>query len=524
MCCPAGVLSFFDDGKCSVQMRYNRLQGRHEILQQILEMVTRRPRSEADVTANTVTMVTGGSSFSVTTAQVGSSPAPSPVSPATVRPRPETAPELKPNPAPVPLAEQLADQGMTPIQALRRSVLSCLLWEDEFYESGESIAARISQIAALVPTDQLAALAVEARSKFHLRHVSLLLLVELARRGGRVVGETIAATLQRADEPAEFLALYWKDGKRPLAKQVKLGLAAALRKFDAYQLAKYNRDGQVRLRDVLFMTHAKPADEAQAALWKQLAENTLPTPDTWEVELSAGKDKRETFTRLLQEKKLGYLALLRNLRNMTVAGVDESLIRDALTARQGAHRVLPFRYIAAARACPQLEPAIDAALLASLAETRPLLGRTIVLVDVSGSMDSPLSTKSDLTRMDAAAALASVIQGDLRVFSFSWEVVEVPPRRGMAGVDAVIKSQHHGGTNLADAVNQINQMPHDRLIVITDEQATDGRVPAPVARHAYMINVASYRNGVGYGQWTHLDGFSEGVIRWIHEYEANRPV
>ncbi len=402
---------------------------------------------------------------------------------------------------------------------LRRSVLSCLLWEDEFYESGESIAARIQRLAAKVETGELAELAVEARTVHHLRHVPLLLLVELARRGGRIVSETIKRTLLRADEPAEFLTLYWKDGKRPLSKQVKIGLAAALRKFDAYQLAKYNRDGKVRLRDVLFMTHAKPADDAQAQLWKQLAENTLPTPDTWEVELSAGKDKRETFTRLLQEKKLGYLALLRNLRNMTDAGVDERLIREALLARQGAQRVLPFRYIAAARACPRLEPAIDGALLASLAEARPLPGRTIVLVDVSGSMDSKLSARSDLTRMDAAAALASLIQGDVRVFSFSNNVVEVPPRRGMAGVDAVIRSQYHGGTELARAVAEINKLPHDRLIVITDEQADDGLVPPPTAPLAYMINVASYRYGVGYGKWTHLDGFSEGVIRWIHTFE-----
>lgn len=91
-----------------------------------------------------------------------------------------------------------------------------------------------------------------------------------------------------------------------------------------------------------------------------------------------------------------------------------------------------------------------------------------------------------------------------------------------AGVDALIRSQPHVGTALAQAVATINaKIPHDRLIVITDEQATDGRVPDPVAKNAYMANVSSNKNGVGYGKWRHIDGFSEGVIRWMHEVERD---
>lgn len=406
-----------------------------------------------------------------------------------------------------------------PIQQLRRSVLSCLLWESEFYEDGQSIADRIVETAAKVTTDQLAALAIEARTVHNLRHVSLLLLCELAKRGGRIVGDTIMQVIQRADEPAEFLTLYWRNGKRPIAKQVKLGLARAIRKFDAYQLAKYNRDKAIKLRDVLFLVHARPKDDEQAGLWKRLADGTLESPDTWEVALSAGADKKATWERLLREGQLGYLALLRNLRNMTQVGVEPTLVRDAIIARSGAKRVLPFRYVAAARACPQMEPALDQALSEAISELTPLSGCTIVLVDVSGSMAEKLSSKSDLTRMDAAAALASIINGDVRVFSFSYQLVECPPRRGMAGVDAILRSQQHGGTALAQAVAAVNTLPHDRLIVITDEQATDGRVPDPVAPLAYMVNVASAKNGVGYGRWRHLDGFSESIVRWIHAVE-----
>ena len=404
---------------------------------------------------------------------------------------------------------------------LRRSVLSCLLWEAEFYEDGESIADRIETAARAVTLEELAALSAEARSSFNLRHVSLLLLTVLIKRGSgkAIVGETIAQTIQRADELTELLAIYWKDKRCPLSAQMKRGLAGAFRKFDAYQLAKYDRANAVRLRDVLFLSHAKPKDAEQAALWKQLAAGELPTPDTWETELSAGKDKRAVWERLLGEGRLGYLALLRNLRNMVKVDVPTDLIRTALLARKGAERVLPFRYVAAARAVPQLEPVLDQALVASLAGATPLPGRTIVLVDVSGSMNEKLSGKSDLTRMDAAATLASVIPGELRVFTFSDRVVEVPPRRGMAGVAAIVSSQRHSGTQLGMAVEHVNGLPHDRLIVITDEQSHDA-VEGPKTKHGYMLNVASYQNGVGFGPWVRINGFSEQVIRFLAAYEA----
>jgi hypothetical protein len=410
---------------------------------------------------------------------------------------------------------------LTAEQQLRRSVLSCLLWEDEFYEDGLAIADRIAALASAVAPQVTADLAIEARETFKLRHAPLMLLCALTRTGSGtpLVAQTIERVIQRADEITEFLALYWRHGRRPLSKQTKKGLAAAFGKFDAYQLAKYDREGPVKLRDVLFLVHAKPKDEAQAALWKQVADRTLTAPDTWEVALSGGADKRETFQRLLAEKKLGYLALLRNLRNMDQAGVDEALVKDAILARRGAERVLPFRYVAAARAAPRFEPWLDQALAETVLEGAVFDGRTIILVDVSGSMDARLSARSDLTRMDAAATLASIVPGEVRVFTFSNAVKEVPPRRGMAGVDVVIRSQPHGGTELGQAIEKINALAHDRLIVVTDELSHD-RVPAPKAAKAYMVNVASARNGVGYGpNWVHVDGFSEAVLGFIREHE-----
>lgn len=409
---------------------------------------------------------------------------------------------------------------LKPIEALRRSVLSCLLWEDEFYEDGKKIADRIAETAAIVKPAELAALAIEARKVFNLRHVPLLLLDTLSRTGPELTADTVARVVSRADEMAELLAIYWRNGHKGVPRQMRKGLALALLKFDEYQLAKYDRDGAVKLRDVLRVVRPKPKSDEQSALFKKIKDRALQTPDTWEVALSGGADKKEVFERLIREGNLGYLALLRNLRNMITAGIDLSLIGEAIVARKGgAQRVFPFRYVAAARAAPMLEPAIDRALLAAIAELPPLSGRTAILIDVSGSMDYKLSAKSDMTRLDAAAALGAIATGDIRLFTFSNSVVEVPARRGMPGVDAIIRSQQHGGTYLGQAITALTRdVKVDRLIVITDEQSHD-RVPEPEAKRAYMINVASNRNGVGYGRWTHIDGFSEGVLRFIHEME-----
>jgi 60 kDa SS-A/Ro ribonucleoprotein len=412
--------------------------------------------------------------------------------------------------------------GLSDEKMLRRSVLSCMLWEGEFYEDGQSIAARIAATAEKVNPAVLAGIAVEAREVFNLRHAPLLLLEVLSRtgKGDKLVADTVVRVVQRADELGELVALHHKMGaKKMIPAQMRKGLARAFAKFDAYALAKYDRDSAVKLRDVLRLVRPTPKDAEQSALWKGVKDRTVQAPDTWEVALSSGADKKETFERLLRDGKLGYLALLRNLRNMAQAGVDEGLVRQAIVARKGgAHRVLPFRYVAAARAAPRFEPSIDQALLAAIADMRPLPGRTVVLIDVSGSMDHRLSTKSDMKRMDAAAALGAIVPGDIRLFTFSNGLVEVPPRRGMAGVDAIVRSQPHGGTELGAALAQIYKLAHDRLIVVTDEQSHD-RVPDPVAARSYMINVASYKNGVGYGRWTHIDGFSEAVIRFITEAE-----
>ena len=420
--------------------------------------------------------------------------------------------------------------AMTDEQALRRSVMACLLWEREFYEDGVTIADRIRALVPRVEAATVAALAVEARTKMKLRHVPLLLVREMARYSTHraLVAETLAAVIQRADELAEFVAIYWASpgktgGKAPLSAQVKKGLAAAFVKFDEYALAKYDRANAVRLRDVLFLCHAKPLSAAQGEVWKRLIAGELAVPDTWEVALSAasGLSKQERWGRLLVERRLGALALLRNLRNLKEAGVGEELVLTALDAMR-TDRVLPFRFLAAARYAPQWEEGLERAMFRSLTDVARLAGRTVLLVDVSGSMVARLSQKSEMLRTDAAYGLAVLLREvceRVAVYTFSESAVLVAPRRGFALRDAMEGSQRHGGTNLGRALAQVEAVEsYDRVVVITDEQSHD-RVPAPQGR-GYMINVASARNGVGYGKWTHIDGWSDAVFEYIREQPA----
>jgi hypothetical protein len=432
---------------------------------------------------------------------------------------------------------------------LRRTLMTCLLFEDTFYENGKSMATRIEELVKLCTFEELHQLVLDSREKMKLRHAPLLVLrAMLPLHKGRPMGDLIFRTVQRPDELGELLALYWaKQPKAPLANQLKIGLARALKKFSEFELAKWNRDAAVRLRDVLFLTHARPRHipdhggaVKQPAINRPgyqrgkvlrhpgttldlLAKDALPVPETWEVALSSGADKRAVFTTLLLEQKLGALALLRNLRNMIEAGVDEDLIRTGLES-MNTERVLPFRFITAAKYVPRLEDALEQAMFRCLDGAPHFAGNTALLVDHSGSMDAKVSGKSALNRLDAACAVAMLLREVCargRVFAFSTHTVEVPPRRGFALAQAVRGCMPNGGTALRQAVDFVyHQYPEcDRLIVITDEQSQDH--PAQPQGRGYICNVAGYKNGIGYGKWVTISGWSEALVDFIRMYEEN---
>lgn len=438
-------------------------------------------------------------------------------------------------------------------QQLKRLLNACMLWEDNFYSNGQEVAKLMRELVREVPAATCAQLAAAAREDQKLRHAPLLIVYEMtlaSKEHRELVGETLARVIQRPDEITEFVSMYYKlgGGKRPLSKQVKIGLGAAFNKFSEYALAKYNRDKNVKLADVLALVHAKPKDKETGLLFAKLAnKNHLPektkfahfpvaetyralnneftglaTPDTWEVQLSAGADKKATFERLINEDKLGGLAMLRNLRNMQEAGVSDAVIKQGL-AQMNTERVLPFRFISAAKYAPKFEGHLETAMFKCLNGHAKLAGKTVLLVDVSGSMVRPVSGKSDLRRVDAGAALAMLLREvceDVVIYTFSNKEVLIPTRRGFALAEVIKESQAHSGTYLGRSAVAVANAEYDadRVIVITDEQSHDhvGNPFAATKAKAYMLNVASERNGVGYKNgWSHIDGWSEACVDYI---------
>lgn len=434
---------------------------------------------------------------------------------------------------------------ITPELQLRRSVMSCLLWEKEFYEDGETIAERIARLIPEVDPLKVSIIAIEARTKMKLRHVPLLIVREMARLNTYkgLVKDTLSAIIQRPDEMGEFLAIYWKDDNtQPLSAQVKKGLAKAFTKFSEYQLAKYNRKAKVTLKDVMRLVHPIPKTKEQSDIWANLMSGNLSPPDTWEVALSKddGIPKVIKWERLLKENKLGGLALIRNLRNMVQEGVNKHLIITALE-NMNSDMILPFRFLNAAAAAPKLEEYIEKALLKMLSNKSKLLGKTILIVDVSGSMyNRSISAQSETDRAKVACSMALItreICEDIVIYATAGNdntrihaTTTVPNRRGFALSDSIYSQctpLGGGGIFLKQVMDYVyeEEKTADRIIVITDEQDCDNRVGGEPSkanafgRNNYLINIASNQNGIGYGKWVHVDGWSEAVIDYIMEYE-----
>lgn len=502
-------------------------------------------------------------------------------------------------PAPVFTHAGTKADRIPPRLQLIRTVMTCMLWEDGFYENGVKVADRIRGLVYQLTLAEAAAVAVEARNKMKLRHVPLLIVREMARhpRKGTPhtqngndpgwISQTLAEVIQRPDELTEFLAIYWAEGKQPLSKQVKRGLAKAFSKFSEYQLAKYNRDKDITLKDVLFLCHSKPSDatddgrwtrherkrlvgasyEAQSQvvidnrpngfspgelLYGKIIYDQLASPETWENRLSRGEDKRTVFTEMLQKGDLGDLAFLRNLRNMTQAGVPRGMIVASGDSRRWG-RVLPFRFVAAAQLLPELEHDIERWMLSCLEGQPRLTGRTAIVVDTSPSMwQDKISARSELTRFDAAAALAILVRGlaaSCDVYAFNNVGYKVASRSGFALRDALASTKGSASCG-GIAVKMANAAGYDRIIVLTDGQwhPDDGHqyapggyrgpygfggmatakkvIPAPLpGSRAYLIDVSGNQNGIGYGGgWLHIDGWSEAIIDYIQAYEADTDV
>lgn len=423
---------------------------------------------------------------------------------------------------------------------LRRSVMANLLWENQFYEDGQSVADNIRALIPQVDPQIVFDIAVEARTKQKLRHVPLLIAREMARLSSHksLVGHLLPKIILRSDEITEFVALYWKNGKCPLSKQVKKGLAVAFDRFDAYQFAKYNRQTRIKLRDIMFLVHPKPI-QGREELYKQIANDTLPTPDTWEVGLSTGQDKKEVWTRLIAERKIGAMAFVRNLRNMENVGVSQDVIRQGFETINSKW-LLPINYLAAAKAAPRYERELETLMLHGLDQAPKLPGRTIFVVDVSGSMY--ISNNSQFTRMEVAAAmaiLAAEMCEHISVYATAGSdslrqhaTGLIPNRRGFGLSDAIIQSADQlggGGIFTRQCLEYIAEregsvVHPNRIIIFSDSQDCDSphlRIPSPFGIYNYIIDVSAHSRGISYDDiWTaEVSGWSEHFLTYIAEIE-----
>ena len=402
-------------------------------------------------------------------------------------------------------------------EELSKLTMTCMLWENTFYVDGVSIATRIHDLAQEVGEATAREVMLKAKLQQKLRHAPLWIAVAMAEKGW-LKKQDVETICTRADDMTELLALYWKDGKRPVPKQMLKGLGLAFKNFNEYTLAKYDRDGVVKLRDVLRIARPKPDDTTMSELWKKVIDRTLDTPDTWEVALSAGKNKKETFERLIAEKKIGDLAFIRNLRKMTEVGVTPSIIKESFITRKWSW-ILPFQFVTAARYNPQFEPELEEVMLKCLSGMEKIQGDVVLLVDTSGSMSDAISGKSEATRLDVGAGLAILLRevcNSISVYSFRDVPRLVPARRGFALRDAI--GTAGGGTHMWRA---IRETPACNIkVVITDEETSDsGSYADAKADLLVIINVASTSNGVGYGNKVlHINGWSENVVSFLQEY------
>jgi hypothetical protein len=411
--------------------------------------------------------------------------------------------------------------------------------DDSFYEKNEDRMNRVRGLIARCEPLFVARLAVYARTKMYMRSVPLVLVTELAKlhSGDNLVARVTDKVIGRADEITELLACYELLNKRTgpkklnrLSKQMQKGLTSAFNRFDEYQFAKYNRDGAIKLRDALFLVHPKAKDELQQLLFNKIVNGTLQTPYTWETELSAlgqlsfdsEEAKAEAFRakweELIDSGKLGYMALLRNLRNIQEAGVSYAHFQKICATLADAEQVakakqFPFRYLAAYRevatdgsATPvktltkklgemlfgnkgytgELLDALEKAVQASAANIKGFDYDTRVLLacDVSGSMGQRISAKSKVANFDIGLMLAMLLQSRCKnvqvgIFGDTWKTIAVPRTNILAGVQELYKRANEVGysTNGYLVIKAMleRKVQMDKIMLFTDCQLWDSK-------------------------------------------------
>lgn len=432
------------------------------------------------------------------------------------------------------------------IDTLRRLVLANLLWENIAYADGEDIAQSIRNIIPLCDPVEVFHLALEAGTKQKLRHIPLFLAVQMCKypEHSQYVAGLLPEIIRRADMITDFMAIYWKENTtKSISNQAKKGLAQSFYNFKEYHFAKYDRNTSIKLRDVMFLVRPKPRNKEEEELFRKIANRTLKTPDTWEVALSTGKNKKETWTRLIEEKKLGGLATLRNLRNMRAANVSMSTIEKGIKNINGIN-LLPLNFYNASKENSMFTNQINDCMLESYKNLPRLKGKTLLILDLSGSMVWSSSGKSDLSRLDTACVMAMLALSQCEdielVLTAGNDTTKVCkshhlqyPSRGFSVIKEIKSYQDRlggGGIFTRQCLNwcrdQFKGVEFERIIVFSDSQDCDypdKKIPKPFAKYNYICDVSAHKRGINYkGVWTaEISGWSEYFLTFISSLEGN---
>lgn len=407
---------------------------------------------------------------------------------------------------------------MSPEMELYTAAVTSAL-SGKFYESPKEFIARISDLVRRVDPVFVAQLAVYTRTQMNLRSIPLLLLVELAKchSGDDLVSRAVGKTVLRADEISELLACYqWRNPSQgikklgKLSRQIQNGLKEAFNRFDEYQFAKYNRnDAEIKMKDALFLVHPKAKDAEQQALFDKIVAGTLETPYTWETQLSAlGQQHFESeeakkaavkslWEELMDSGKLGYMALLRNLRNILQAEVSTEHIGKLCARISDPEQVakskqLPFRFLSAYREIVKdksaytgkILMALEAAAKVSVVSLEGFDINTNVLVaaDVSGSMQRPVAPKSSVQNYDIAILLSMLLMSKCEavvsgMFGDTWKVVNLPQESVLANTIEMHRREGEVGysTNGYKVIDWLidNKVKMDKVMIFTDCQMWD---------------------------------------------------
>lgn len=415
---------------------------------------------------------------------------------------------------------------------LVHAVLTTFL-ENKFYESGDARAKRIVQLVSGVSADFVARLAVIARTEFNLRSVSHLLLGELSKvaHGTDLVKRAVEKAVVRPDDMTEVTS--YLEGK--LSKQLKRGFRRAILKFSPYQLAKYRMEGKkVKLVDIFNLVHPKVqfASEEQKKAWEMLMKGELKSEETWESRLSSGEDKAKVWKDLVMEEKIGYMALLRNLRNieqqadeMTQEKAAQMICDEALVRKS---RQLPFRFFNAYEnvSTRQMHNAIAKALDISVSNVPELSGQTLIGIDTSGSMSGECIKKASML----AAALIKKANCDVVLYDTSVKQVTFNSLDSvMSNAEKIQRLAMGGGTETSLVFKAAAKIgtKYSRIIILSDNESwNDGYrgVQGHYNEYAklnpdcfvYAIDIQGYgTKDVTGDKVEHLCGFSERIFDFM---------